>query len=126
MYYVLGPTKMPIPVSEDKFLEWVKEFGHVNKMANDAVNKMTVSTVFLGLDHNFDLDKDTSLLDYKPVLFETMVFSDQGEDLFQARYSSYEEAMKGHRRVVSYIQMNNQVPYDLDSINDLAEDAGII
>ena len=53
-----------------------------------------VSTVFLGLDHAFDGGD--------PLLFETMVFSEEtglnGEDM--DRYVTYEEAVQGHRDMV--------------------------
>lgn len=53
--------------------------------------KIRVSTVFLGLNHN--------LHDTEPVLFETMVF---GGPLDQEtwRYSSYDEAERGHEEAV--------------------------
>lgn len=58
-----------------------------------------VSTVFLGLDHNFWRRPEDDPLGYKPILWETMVFggSLDGE---QRRYTSREEALKGHRALV--------------------------
>jgi hypothetical protein len=52
-----------------------------------------VSTVFLGIDHNFGLPNRG------PVLWETMVFV-EGEGHDQYRYSSLEDAIRGHNRVV--------------------------
>lgn len=54
--------------------------------------KIEVSTVFLGLDHGWSSDD-------KPVLWETMIFGGP-EDQYQDRYSSMEEALKGHRRAL--------------------------
>jgi len=53
-----------------------------------------VSTVFLGLDHNFGGGK--------PLIFETMVFPKWGElgELDMDRYSTYKEAEAGHKRMV--------------------------
>lgn len=53
-----------------------------------------VSTVFLGLDHNF------GMAHRMPVLWETMVFVD-GESTDEYRYTSREAAIRGHNRVVS-------------------------
>jgi hypothetical protein len=53
-----------------------------------------VSTVFLGLDHNFGMAHRL------PVLWETMVFVD-GEGRDQYRYTSREAAIRGHNRVVA-------------------------
>ncbi len=53
-----------------------------------------VSTVWLGLDHSFGGEK--------PLIFETMVFSKKGNFLEKdmARYSTLEEAQKGHEEMV--------------------------
>lgn len=54
---------------------------------------ITVSTVFLGVDHGINSDH--------PLWFETMVFGDDGrlED-WTERYATWEEAEAGHARVV--------------------------
>ncbi len=55
-----------------------------------------VSTVWLGIDHSFDYDEF-----HKPIIFETMIFSDNPEyDNDCERYSTEEEAMEGHKRFV--------------------------
>jgi len=55
-----------------------------------------ISTVFLGLDHRFGEDGP-------PLIFETMVFG--GEyDQFQERYSTWEEAEKGHAEILSRVK----------------------
>ena len=53
-----------------------------------------VSTVWLGLDHNF--------VGGKPLIFETMVFPKEGDyqDLDMERYSTLKEAKKGHQKLV--------------------------
>ena len=53
-----------------------------------------VSTVWLGLDHNFG--------EGEPLIFETMVFSSEGDfsDVDVERYSTLEEAQKGHEEMV--------------------------
>ena len=54
-----------------------------------------ISTVWLGLDHNF-YEKDS------PLIFETMVFPKKGDyqDLDCQRYSTEEEAISGHEKLV--------------------------
>lgn len=59
-----------------------------------------VSTVFLGMDHNFARHEYP---DATPILYETMVFG--GEyDGNQRRYATRAEALKGHEEVVDEIQ----------------------
>lgn len=55
--------------------------------------EIRVSTVFLGIDHNFGMAHRL------PVLWETMVFVD-GEGTDAYRYTSREAAIRGHNRVV--------------------------
>ena len=50
---------------------------------------VTVSTVFLGIDHNF-------LWTGAPVLWETMIFGGEFNG-YQERYTSKEDAEKGHK-----------------------------
>jgi len=54
-----------------------------------------ISTVWLGLDHGLSAEK--------PLVFETMVFPNEGnyEDEYCERYSTKEEAIKGHERIVA-------------------------
>jgi hypothetical protein len=49
-----------------------------------------LSTVFLGIDHNFGFNDPT------PVLFESMIFGGEHLDETTDRYRTYEEAEKGH------------------------------
>jgi hypothetical protein len=52
--------------------------------------KVCVSTVFLGLDHNF-------LRTGPPVLFETMIFGVPFVSEWQRRYCTWDEAVDGHK-----------------------------
>lgn len=57
-----------------------------------------VSTVFLGLDHNF-------FGEGPPILFETMTFSDYGETgTGFGRYATWAEAELGHMEAVEELQ----------------------
>jgi hypothetical protein len=53
---------------------------------------MIVSTVFIGLDHNFGGGA-------APMLFETMIF-DGGEDDYQTRCATWDEAEQMHAEAV--------------------------
>jgi len=98
MYYIL---KAGEPVRCDDALEWGRWFEAATKsgdrlIAQDrdehaAPDGVLVSTVFLGLDHNFS-EKGP------PVLWETLVFGGvlDGE---MDRYSSRAAALDGHQRM---------------------------
>ncbi len=54
-----------------------------------------VSTVLLGLDHNFGPAGP-------PILFETMIFGGKHND-YQERYATLAEAEEGHERAVAMV-----------------------
>ena len=81
--------------------QWAKEFKEanrrvaLNKFSTPDGRKVEVSTVFLGLNHQFG--------DGPPLIFETMVF---GGDLDgeQERYSTEAEAIEGHKAMIVRVQ----------------------
>ena len=74
--------------------EWIKECQNKIIKQETLLNGKYVSTVYLGLDHNFSRKG-------KPLIFETMVFPEKGDysDEYCERYSTEEEAIKGHQEV---------------------------
>jgi hypothetical protein len=77
--------------------EWAKAFEDKdnNRIGLDYLTKeVCVSTVFLGLDHNFGGGGP-------PLLFETMVFSEDERVKDQAcwRYATMAKAVEGHKKI---------------------------
>ena len=58
------------------------------RVAISEEGDVRVSTVFLGLDHQFGSGP--------PLLFETMIFGGEHNE-YQERYSTWEEAEAGHK-----------------------------
>ena len=75
--------------------EWAGSFGD-NTVALTELDDVTVSTVWLGLNHNFG--------DGPPLIFETMIFGGQ-HDEFQERYSTEAEALAGHEIAVTMARL---------------------
>jgi hypothetical protein len=74
---------------------WVKFCdGNERRVALDEIGEVRVSTVFLGMNHRWG--------EGPPLLFETMTFGPFGEYCW--RYTSWEEALAGHQRVVEAIK----------------------
>ena len=73
--------------------EWIEKNEDVDykRIALDKLDKYKVSTVWLGLDHNFSNEKK--------LIFETMVFKDNDE-VDCERYSTEKEAIEGHKAMV--------------------------
>lgn len=94
-WYVLNGHE-PIPV--DDVIEWAKWFEKGDRrVAKTSIEpNVFVSTVFLGLDHSF--------MEGRPILFETMVFGDGEEDTMMERYSTWDEAEKGHKDMIERVK----------------------
>ena len=70
---------------------------------SELPNGRTVSTVWLGINHNFADDGP-------PIIFETMVFSAFGmsDDLDMDRYATEDEARAGHERMVQLWTLDHE------------------
>ncbi len=91
-YYILqNQTVVSVP-SAKEFGEWVETADRV--VSKNQVGDVEVSTVFLGIDHQF--------YEGPPLLFETMVF---GGDLDQTclRCSTWDEAVEQHENILSEV-----------------------
>lgn len=101
LYYVLDAEGQPVP-TEDRLAAWaLLEDAAKRRIAADEVGELLVSTVFLGMDHNF--------IGGPPILFETMVFRTPinppfAHDLECHRYATRAEAEAGHAEVVARLR----------------------
>lgn len=90
-YILVG--KKPKQVKD--LFEWAKALETQNRIVEQTkIGDVEVSTVFLGLDHSFG--------NGKPLLFETMIFGGK-EDGYTERYSTWDEAVKGHKSVCDLV-----------------------
>jgi hypothetical protein len=89
--YILEGHK-PIPV--DDILAWGQWFENMDnsRVAFTELENCEVSTVFLGLDHQWGTGP--------PLLFETMIFGGSHNE-YQERYATWEEAEDGHKRAIA-------------------------
>lgn len=91
--YILKGKKA---ILTEDVLKWGRWFETADRhVAQSTVGEVRVSTVFLGLDHQFG--------EGEPLLFETMIFGGK-HDEFQERYSTWEEAEEGHKRALELIR----------------------
>jgi len=95
-YYTLDENGNPVPVSD--VLAWARRYETADRVVarDELPGGMLVSTLFLGLDHNFFGDR--------PLLFETMVFAGDFDDLDCERYSTRDEALAGHARALARLE----------------------
>ena len=85
-YYVLeGQT--PKKADAREWAQWFERAGEQRRVAHNSQDMVSVSTVFLGLDHQFG--------DGPPLLFETMIFGGE-HDGWQDRCSTWDQALVMH------------------------------
>jgi hypothetical protein len=93
MLYVLGGREGRTPISEPDTLRWAMWYEEADRcVAQTGNGDRLVSTVFLGLDHNYGRARGGP-----PRLFETLVFGGE-HDRVGTRYSTWDEAEAEHRR----------------------------
>lgn len=87
--YILKDGK---PVATDSILQWASWFETADRtlLRTDITADVDVSTVFLGIDHNFTGKGP-------PVLWETLIRGGP-RDGWMDRYTSEKDAKKGHKR----------------------------
>jgi len=96
--------KQPMRVkTERQWSEWMfdRRDRHV---AETTIGEVWISTVFLGLDHNYhDIGE--------PILFETMCFVDgeSADTLMFARYCTWEDAEAGHAAAVAVVRAMHDI-----------------
>ena len=81
----------------DNLMKWAKWFEKADRhIAKTKIsNVITISTIFLGLDHSFG--------EGEPILFETVVFGGKFDGEME-RYSTWEQAKEGHKKIVKKVK----------------------
>jgi len=88
-------------------MEWVQKCGdpQYRIIKQEDIDKYSISTIWMGLDMN--------MFGNPKHIFETMIFINEGTEeeqqkdplnLYQERYSTEEEAMKGHEIAIAIVE----------------------
>lgn len=100
-YYYLNEDKT---VRACSLLEYIDQMMGMSKSDTkhvdyDFIGEHIVSTVWLGLNHNWDESGP-------PLVLETMVFEDGkiGQDIYRDRYSTWDEAVQGHKKAIEWVK----------------------
>jgi len=93
MWYTLDENNKPlVSTSIIEAAEWLENNPERKAVKQEHIGDIFISTVFLGLDHSWNSDV--------PVLWETMIFGGPNDQEYQERYTSYEDAVEGHKVAV--------------------------
>lgn len=101
MHYKLEGKEV---IEVDDLMEWATWLESADRgVAEDRIGEVRISTVFLGLDHNYGSGP--------PLLFETMVFGGKldGE---MYRYTIWQEAEIGHEAMKRRVEESVKVCLD--------------
>lgn len=108
--------KLGLPISLGEWCRRMEDRDY-RRVALTRFGSLIVSTVWLGLDHNFARFHDGNV-DRRPILFETMIFWETGDALYpwssseedhelagnQWRWHTFEDAVAGHDQVVEKVK----------------------
>ena len=93
-YWILDDERRPVRVATVE--EWGRFYETTDRVvAKDIIGDAEVSTVFLGLDHQFG--------DGPPILFETMIFGG-AHDMHQDRCSTWQQAEAMHAKACALVR----------------------
>ena len=99
------------PITGERFSEIHDGEGHLDYVIvkQETVGTQWVSTVWTGIN--------TAWFQETPLIFETMIFpfSQDPSDLYQDKYSTLEEAEKGHKKAI-WVSAKLQAQSYLDAI----------
>ena len=101
-HYILDGHEV---VKADDLMSWAKWLETSRdecRVASTGIGDVRVSTVFLGLDHQYG--------DGPPLLFETMVFAPN--ECYCERCSTWEQAEAEHEKAVAWVNNGMQGRYD--------------
>lgn len=97
-HYILGENHEVISVDLMTWANWYEKNRGNRSVAKDEVHGKIVSTVFLGLNHQFSPGGP-------PLLFETMIFPsyDNYSEEYTERHSTWDEALARHKLIVEHL-----------------------
>lgn len=105
--YKLEGHRVVLCASNEEWVIWLETADCC--VAFDEIDGIAISTLFLGLDHNWSNVIDSFISDISgkeqqdPLLFETRIFLPNGDASAMMRYFTWEEAEQGHRKAVETI-----------------------
>lgn len=104
LWYMLDNNKNIVPTKNIENWGAFMEDRSKKIVRKERIESFLISTVFLGIDHGLPVLYEQSK--YKPILFETMIFSDT-DDWFSdvcERYCTYDEALACHKVIVTVVK----------------------
>ena len=99
-HYILDENNNVIEADLTTWAQFLGDEAERRIVNKQIIGELLISTIFIGLDHNLALQEEKE--DYKPHIFETMIFKDN-KDIYCDRYSTWKEAEEGHKEAVNWV-----------------------
>ena len=113
-HWILDDKGRPVAVN---LLTWAKWFGTAERIiAQETIGQNWISTIFLGIDHNWDFRGP-------PILWETMTFGAKLNNDCLRCAGTKEQAEAMHEEMVIAVCAASGVPYDPN--RERANDRGV-
>jgi len=99
LFYKLDENKNVVPATLEEWNDyWEERLPHSSKhIGDEIINDRRISTVFIGLINGFNQKNE-------PLLFESMIFDENGVSISMNRYATYKEAEEGHKKAVQFVE----------------------
>ena len=94
-FYILDENKNVIPATLFEWGEYLQNTHEERIVKKENIDDYVISTVFIGLNHSYS--------GIYPHIFETMIFKN-GESIYCDRYSTWQEAEKGHLKATEGVR----------------------
>jgi hypothetical protein len=107
VYILDGRTPVETGTDLRAYLKWMQANPEARGIGLDHIGDAKISTVFLGWDQGIGFLAAKFGKALAPLLFETMVFGGK-HHLFQRRYSTYDDAERGHAEAVKMVRESIQ------------------
>jgi hypothetical protein len=113
-HWILDDEGRPVAVD---LLTWAKWLGTAKRIiTQETIGQNWISTIFLGIDHNFGLIGP-------PILWETMTFGAKLDQEYFRCAGSKEQAEAMHEEMVKAVCLASGLPYDAN--RERVDDPGI-
>lgn len=94
-YFILDENRQPKPATLLAWARWFEKDPADRVIVKTTIVDVDVSTVFLGIDHSYELGGP-------PLLYETLVFGGPMDGQMM-RYSTEAQARQGHTHLVQEV-----------------------
>lgn len=117
LYVLEGREVVPCSDVDRWAAEYIGNRSTAHRIGFDTIGTVLVSTVFLGMDHNWRGGP--------PLLFETMTFADEFGEI-QLRCSTYDQAEDQHKTVCRLVRASQELATEradhaLERLRELAK-----